>query len=43
MNDRVEAIKVVEKALVINEAERGILSPECGKLNLQLSGWYSEI
>jgi len=40
MNDIPETIKVLEKALVINEAEKGEMSPDCGKLNLNISGLY---
>jgi tetratricopeptide (TPR) repeat protein len=43
MSDLPETIKVLEKALVINEAERGEMSPECGKLNLNISGLYAQI
>ena len=41
MNDPNESVKVLEKALVINEAEKGSNSPECGSLNLKISGLLS--
>jgi hypothetical protein len=34
MSNMGETVKVLEKALVINETEKGSTSPECGKLNL---------
>jgi tetratricopeptide (TPR) repeat protein len=42
MNDIPETIKVLEKALVINEAEKGSNSPDCAKLMLNISGLYAQ-
>jgi tetratricopeptide (TPR) repeat protein len=43
MSDIPETVKVLEKALVINEAEKGVSSPDCGKLNLNISGLYAQM
>lgn len=41
MSNLGETVKSLEKALVINETEKGQTSAECGNLNLQISGLYS--